>query len=174
MRESDYPGIVSYPATAPSFILAHSRVFSYGDDDAVKAFFRHEAAHVFEAQDANANPKDWEPLPKLFDAISKAGSKGALFALFDESSYFPIPQEMGHPNDSPSELFASTSAILITRPKMFLAKLAALPKPAQDIALEVARFVVSRYLRQKNCPKNLFSGELLSALRLQKKATLAK
>jgi len=87
------------------------------------------------------------------------------FWIFDESSYNrTIPKNWGHPEGGPNELFASASAILINYPKEFISNLSRLGESTRKDVLEVARFVVNQYLKNPNCPKNLFDPELLKTL----------
>ena len=131
----------------------------------VQIVFWHEAAHIFIRQIENEY-SDMVQFGNMYRKLKKAGSE--LFDLFDESSYLDIPKEWGHPYSTAGELFASASSVLHFVPEQFIAKVNELPGEHRVVVVEAAKLVLSYYLNNKNCPKNLFGHKLVEFLGLDK------
>ena len=135
--------------------------------------FWHECAHSFGFQigwpDRNytsLEPSEsstdiWAFFEASYNRLGEQSDENKLFAIFDESNYQNIPSEHGHPHADPQELFASASHVLKSFPLKFMQKASQLKPEEREKVIEVAKFVVKRYLEHQNCPKNFFDQNLL-------------
>lgn len=143
--------------------------------EVTSAYLWHEAVHSFDLQIHKNNKKDWDYFVELFFEFEKFGNMDEgdkLFGLFDESNYLDVDSKMGHPYDSPRELFASASTILKFFPKEFMENVSKLSEKEKELVIKVAHFVVKKYFKHPNYKKGIFDSKLLNYLNLEEKKPL--
>ncbi len=173
-----YPGKDANAGVYPfgdGIMVVDSGLFGYGEKPALSVFL-HEPGHIFEGQIRDKSPEKWTEFEVVFDSLTAlANNDGVdLFKLFDESEYlkseYPdIPEDWGHPEDTPGELFASAQTVLRSHPAEFLDKVARLDAASKnrahkETALAVARWVAQRFLEHPNCPADFLDPKLTTLL----------
>ncbi len=154
-----------------------SGAYANADKNLTERVVLHETTHSFVYQLKSKKPalakyfegkfNELDRFGKFSDATDIKTTEG--FRVFDESTYAEDIAKRtgtsgGHPYSNSEELFASASTVLQKFPAQFLSQLERLSKEEKNLAKEIAKFVISRYLENPNCPKNMFSAELIKKM----------
>lgn len=101
----------------------------------------HESAHVyFRYMEETSDSRYKEPFEKINSLFSSC-SKKPIVNILDESTYADLPDEMGHPHADPTELFASTTSVMLFYPEKLLEKLNSLSVEDKKKALDLINTV---------------------------------